>query len=241
MAKDIDNFDDEELKAALAELGVDDEDLGVETKLDDQTQVEEAEEEIEEPHKTLSKEEKAILALKKQLKETKQLLKAREDEDKQRESIARKTTLAATFKEKGYDDDTAELYAKIELLDERSRIADFREENIDVLVKYPEAKKDIKWLMEMSDKAGLSVEQLCLAKYGNAEPKADRRARAAVLGELETNDAEDRSTVSARGAAQVSEGSLTAKDLKNKEFLEQASGTKMSVKDYKAYKAKFSL
>lgn len=264
MAKtNLENLEDDDVLEALRKLGVVDE--GEEAvaepdeKQDEETSDEDIADEdsdIEEPTedesdvvnkqtKALSKEEKAILALKKELKLAKQLLKEKEVETERAESEKRKANAIQSYKDKGYDEDTANLYANNELellaIKEKLAITEFKEENAEVLRKYPDAKSDVRWLMDAVAKTGLSAEQLCRGKYGDALNKADRRADDAMRGMID-DSIEDVASSAIRSATRATDAVLSDADRRNKATLEKMTGVKISPKEYLSYyKKQFKL
>lgn len=261
--KNLENLEDDDVMEALRKLGVVDEgeeavaepdekqdgETSDEVTTDEDSDIEESTEDesdvVEPQTKTLSKEEKAILALKKELKLAKQLLKEKADESERVASEQRKANVIQSYKDKGYDEETAVLYAnnelKMKVLEEKLAVTEFKEENAEVLAKYPEAKSDLKWLMDAVEKTGLSAEQLCRGKYGDSMNKSDRRADDAMRGRID-DSIEDVASSAIRSANRQVEQSLTESDRRNKAQLEKLSGVKISPKDYlNYYKKNFKL
>ena len=264
MAKqNLENLDDNDVMDALRKLGVvdegaeevaepdekQDEDTSNEDIADEDSDIDETTEDesdaVNKQTKTLSKEEKAILALKKELKVAKQLLKTQAAETERIEAEQRKANAIQSYKDKGYDEDTANLYANNELklksLEEKLALTEFKEENAEVLRKFPEAKTEIRWLMEAVEKTGLSAEQLCRGKYGDALNKADRRADDAMRGMID-DSIEDVASSAIRSASRPTDVALTDSDRRNKTQLEKMTGVKISSKEYLSYyKKQFKL
>lgn len=253
MAQNLENLEDDDVLEALRQLGVADEDLAgaesdekqdsddeevVDETLADETEPEEV---VEQPKHNLSKEEKAILALKKENKQIKALLKEQQKESERLETEQRKANVVKEYRDKGYDDTTADLYAsnelKIRAMEEKIALQDFKEENYEVLSKYPQARSEMKWLMDAVEKTGLTAEQICLGKYGSPLNAKDRRADEAMRGMID-DSVEDRATATMKGANRQVEQGLTQADLRNKKILEGIQGEKMSVKEFLAYKSK---
>lgn len=230
--------EDEILKNALEALGVDDDDSN-EVESDDQPLSDATDTTESEPQRQLSKEEKAILALKKELKETKKLMKVFEEEKKQQEAQNKKANLISSYKEKGYDDDTAGLYAenelKMKLLEEKFEIQEFREEHYEVLSKYPQARSEIKWLMNAAKSpVGLTVEQICKAKYGDSAPAHERRAKEAVSGMIDDSIEDDKATTAMRTAKAPSTVGLTSAEMKAYKIAKQWNAD-LTKEQFKAY------
>lgn len=261
----LDNFDDSEVLEALRKLGVPEEDLGITEQTEEvpadvsddgeevAEQTEQADDSLEEPEeptvnkKQSSKEERKILALKKQLREQAQKLREYEDAQAKLKADEHRSELKKSFIERGYEEAEADRFADTELtvrtLKERIELQDFREDYADVLSKYPQSRQEVKWLLETSKTSGLSVEQLCLAKYGQAsdEPAYERRAKDAMSGKLDDSGIEDRVSTATKTATRPTGQALTSKDIQQKRVLEQMTGQPMDNKEYLAYKKKFNL
>lgn len=264
MAKtNLENLENDDVMEALRKLGVvddgeevvaepdekQDEETSEEDTIDEDSDIEEpAEDEsdvVNKQTKTLSKEEKAILSLKKELKLAKLLLKEKDTEAQKVESVQRKANVIQSYKDKGYDDDTAALYANNELklvaMEEKLAMTEFKEENAEVLRKYPDAKTEIRWLMDAVQKTGLSAEQILRGKYGDTLNKADRRADDAMRGMID-DSIEDVASSAIRSATRATSEVLSESDRRNKSMIEKISGVKISTKEYmNHYKKNFKL
>lgn len=174
---------------------------------------------------SLSKEAKKIVALKKEIKQLRNQLGATNPKDE----------LLEQFKSKGYDEDTAEIYATNEVrlneLQSKLELQEFKENNLAVINKYPKAINDIKWLMDASKSTGMTVEEICRGRYGNDVLTKEQRNKDAVMNE---QDSSVNTSVSAalKNASSPSDTSLNSKDEKQKEFFENLFGEKLSVKEY---------
>lgn len=174
---------------------------------------------------SLSKEAKKIVALKKEIKQLRNQLGATNPKDE----------LLEQFKSKGYDEDTAEIYATNEVrlneLQSKLELQEFKENNLAVINKYPKAINDIKWLMDASKSTGMTVEEICRGRYGNDILTKEQRNKDAVMNE---QDSSVNTSVSAalKNASSPSDTSLNSKDEKQKEFFENLFGEKLSVKEY---------
>lgn len=174
---------------------------------------------------SLSKEAKKIVALKKEIKQLRNQLGATNPKDE----------LLEQFKSKGYDEDTAEIYATNEVrlneLQSKLELQEFKENNLAVINKYPKAINDIKWLMDASKSTGMTVEEICRGRYGNDILTKEQRNKDAVMNE---QDSSVNTSVSAalKNASSPSDTTLNSKDEKQKEFFENLFGEKLSVKEY---------
>lgn len=241
--RNFDNSSDEkEMMNALLELGVDADDLADETDAEEQMETE-AEEVVEQPKgaRKLTKEEQKIIALKKELHESKRLLAEQYEQRKLNDLAQQKANIANGYKSKGYDDETAEMYAenefKLKSLEEKLSIQEFKDNNYEVLSMYPQAKKDLKWLLEAEKSTGMTVEQLLRGKYGDALPEDERRARDSYNGNSDYS--EDIVSKAVRSASSPSQLALTTKELRQKNQLEEMVGFKMTVKQFNEQKSKF--
>lgn len=199
---------------------------------------------VEEPKpksKAKSPAEIKIINLK---KENEALLKKqRELEDKinEKKSDEEKTATIKKLVDKGYDKDYAESFVELEQRLKKSEQAqerlDFREQNIEVFAKYPQAKADIETIMRKSKAADMTAEQICKALYGNdGLSEHERRAINAVKG-TQTNSTQTRNLNDAKGVSgkQSETIGLTANELSYKRALEKASGVKMTDDEVKQY------
>ena len=174
---------------------------------------------------SLSKEAKKIVALKKEIKQLRNQLGATNPKDE----------LLEQFKSKGYDEDTAEIYATNEVrlneLQSKLELQEFKENNLAIINKYPKAMNDIKWLMDASKSTGMTVEEICRGRYGNDVLTKEQRNKDAVMNE---QDSSVNTSVSAalKNASSPSDTTLNSKDEKQKEFFENLFGEKLSVKEY---------
>lgn len=174
---------------------------------------------------SLSKEAKKIVALKKEIKQLRNQLGTTNPKDE----------LLEQFKSKGYDEDTAEIYATNEVrlneLQSKLELQEFKENNLAVINKYPKAMNDIKWLMDASKSTGMTVEEICRGRYGNDVLTKEQRNKDAVMNE---QDSSVNTSVSAalKNASSPSDTTLNSKDEKQKEFFENLFGEKLSVKEY---------
>lgn len=152
-----------------------------------------------------------------------------------------KVELKKKYEEQGYDEDTAEVYAKSELrmkqLEERQALYDFKEENEDVFKLYPQAKADISTIMRNSKLTGMTAEQICKGMYGSISD-SERRAIESVKGNpTRSTSQNDRATTSIKSSTASSNDVLSPKDLKYKRILETKfnGGEKMTVAEYRKY------
>lgn len=174
---------------------------------------------------TLSKEAKKIVALKKEIKQLRNQLGSTNPKDE----------LLEQFKSKGYDEDTAEIYATNEVrlneLQSKLELQEFKENNLAVISKYPKAINDIKWLMDASKSTGMTVEEICRGRYGNDILTKEQRNKDAVMNEQGSSVNTSVSTA-LKNASIPADTNLTATDERQKEFFENLFGEKLSVKDY---------
>lgn len=174
---------------------------------------------------TLSKEAKKIVALKKEIKQLRNQLGSTNPKDE----------LLEQFKSKGYDEDTAEIYATNEVrlneLQSKLELQEFKENNLAVISKYPKAINDIKWLMDASKSTGMTVEEICRGRYGNDILTKEQRNKDAVMNEQGSSVNTSVSTA-LKNASSPADTNLTATDERQKEFFENLFGEKLSVKDY---------
>lgn len=241
--RNFDNSSDEkEMMNALLQLGVDQDEVD-ETEITDQEDTQEIEVESEKPKgsRQLTKEEQKIVALKKELQEQKKLMAEIQQERKQSDLANQKATIASGYKSKGYDDETAEMYAenefKLKSLEEKLSLQEFKDDNYEVLSMYPQARKDLKWAMEAQKSTGLTVEQLLRGKYGDALPEDERRARDSYNSGSDYSESIVSNAV--RSATRPTQSNLTTRELQQKSQLEDMIGAKMTIKEFNDQKSKF--
>ena len=198
--------------------------------------------------KPLPKAEAKLVALKRENQRLQQQLREKELADQKQHEAKQQSDLVTKYQSQGYDEDTATNMAerdiRINRIEDRQAVMDFREENFDVLRKYPLAKTEATKIMANCKATGLSVEQMCLAMYGTAEPASDRRAREAAMGiTSESKSAKDFSVSAATRTVGNNQSvtNLTRKDQENKRYLETTfrDGKPMSNKEYIAKKQQF--
>lgn len=198
--------------------------------------------------KTNSKEQNLIVEQKRLIKrlaeENRELTleKQRQKEAKQKEELIEK------YKGQGYDEDTSNKYANDDLrlarLEERQAIADFRDDNDDILRRYPQAKADILTIMQKQQKnPDFSVEEICEKMY-KVGPDSDRRAIDSVRNRSQQqspNRASDSRVAAASRQAAPTSTILSRSDLAKKEVLDSLRDKPMSNKEYLERKNKFGL
>jgi hypothetical protein len=152
-----------------------------------------------------------------------------------------KSELKQKYETMGYDEDTAEVYAQNEVrmkqLEERQALMDFKEENEEVFIKYPEAKKDISLIMKNSKLTGMSTEQICRGMYGTANNVPTRDSRAIDSFSRKAEDKTDRASNAIKNANSQSEVRLSPQEIKYKTLLEKKfnNGEKLSNEEFKKY------
>lgn len=195
-----------------------------------------------------SKEEAAIIALKRENKRLQEEMRNIQTQKQQDERIKAQSALEAKYLTDGYDADTAKYMAERETrltdMEQRVELSEFKADNAQLFVKYPEAKQDASTIMKHMKATGLTAEQICTAMYQKVESERDSRAKAAAKGTLQSSANNDNPVSRAnRSAATVNEQSLSAYDRKVKEELERnfTNGEKLSNKRYFELKAKHGL
>lgn len=245
---DFDDEDEEDDLETPVEDDDEEEDTDDESDTEDEdTDEDELEEEDEQPEvqpkkKKLSPSEIKVINLK---KENQRLLKEKREleqktEQKKREQETEK--VKQKYIDDGYDDDTAKIYAQNEVrlkeIEERQATLDFREDNVDLFNKYPQAKKDVSTIMRNSKLTGMSPEQICIGMYGASTNEYDDANVRAVSGlaTRQTNK-NDASTRAARATSANNSVTLTSKELRMKKYLEETfnGGEKISVEQFKKY------
>jgi hypothetical protein len=216
-----------------------------EETLDEDASEEQDDDSEEQPKKLTSKEQKAIIALRRKNKELQEENRRLARERSEAASNKRKEDLKAKYVADGYDADVAENMAerdeRLAQQEERLATIEFREENYDVLSRYPEAKKDVLRIMRAVENTGMTVEQVCRGMYGG-DMNATQRARAAAEGRLYEDDGDNpisRATFSAERRTGVQ---LSASDRRKKAILEEdLLHRKVSNKRYLELKDKYNL
>ena len=175
----------------------------------------------------LKKENKA---LQQQLAEA---LKVRQAQELEQE----KERLRSSYVEQGYDADTAKTMSANEIrlrqLEDQLQLANFREENSDILALYPEAKANISSIMKNSKLTGMTVEQICKGLYGTPTvPDYENRALMAAKGQSTRDTGSKTNIVPAKTETDVI---LTRAQQKEKTFLERLNGGKLSNEEYKKF------
>lgn len=198
------------------------------------------------PNKVNSKEDAKIVALKRENKRLAEQNRQLAAEKQKQDDAKNRETLIAQYKEKGYDDDVAARNADSDVrmgrLETRLELQDFREENYEVLRQYPDAKADLQVIMQRVKATGMTAEEICRGMYGQPEPAADSRARAAAKGQS-TRSVEQDDTVSSamRGSARQESISLSLEQQAQKRFLENVTGRKYSDKEFMSVSKKHNL
>lgn len=190
--------------------------------------------------KKLTPAEIKLINLKKELAKVTKRNSELEKLQQQKELDKERVSIKEKYQEKGYDEDTADVYAQNEIrmkqLEERQQIFDFREENEDVFRIYPQAKADAATIMRNSKLTGMSAEQICKGLYGEVSER-ETRAINAVKGVSSKQGKDDMATKAIKSSSAKSEDSLSQKDLKYKKFLEKKfnGGKPITVEEYKKY------
>ncbi len=217
---------------------------------DDESEEEQDEEEpvqeqvIDKPaKKKLTPAEVKLIALKKEnqrLAKEKAELEARMQEKQQKQLFQ---DLTQQFVDQGYDEETAKSKASEELrqrqLEERVELLDFRESNADVLARYPQAKENIRVIMQKAKAADLTAEQVCMALYGKAIPAYEERALQAAKGNSTREVKSDNvATATIEAKATESKDRLSPQEQKEKRMLERMfnRGEELTVAEYKKYR-----
>lgn len=199
------------------------------------------------PTKSLSKEESKIVALKRQNQKLLEDFRALHAKLEESESTKKQSALKNQYIEQGLDEDHAERQAEKDLLLEkqiaRLELLEFKDDNEDVLRKYPDSKKDIARIMANVKATGMTVEQVCRGLYGIEEPIREVRAKKAATGEI--GEEESGSTVTSAQRASTSKQSavLSKKDLELKRDFESRwrDGEKMTNEEFVEIKRKYKL
>jgi len=159
-------------------------------------QVEEEQEPVEEEEtppvakgKSLPPSEIKIIAQSKLIKEQKaQLAAYREKEQKEKEA-AQVSELTQKYRDRGYDDDVAADQAqkdvRLNRLEERQAVMDFKEEHEEALRRYPQARANIPDIMQKCKAAGLDPEVYIKVLYGSTEVESDKRAKDSIRNPAE--------------------------------------------------------
>ena len=191
--------------------------------------------------KLTSKEEKAIVALKREQK------KLREENRKMQEQLAEKdrtkkqTSLKQKYIDEGHDEATANYMAQQDIRtqqqQERLDLLEFKDQNFDILSRYPDATKDIARIKRTVEAAGITVEQACRGLYGTDRPDYERRARERIAIDDEGDD--NAISRASRAGTAPKQSRLTAQERKAKQYIETKflNGEKLSDKEFlKHYK-----
>lgn len=250
--EDFDEDEEEDMEKELDDLNEEPEEESDEDKSDteEESETEETEEDDkqeEEPEvvetkpyksKKLSPSEIKVINLKKEnarlAKERQELLKQVEE----KQTKAKKQSIVDEYIEKGYDEDTANLYAeqniKLEQIEEKQEILDFREEHAELFNTYPEAKQDIKSIIKNSKATGMTPEQICRGLYGD-EKDSEVRARNSVMGKPTRNITEDKATRAMSSGHNKKTIQLSSKEIKMKRILEKKfnGGQQISNEEFK--------
>lgn len=199
--------------------------------------------------KPVTAETAAIIALKKKLKDAEsanKLLKLAAEEKQKANAESKKQELVARYLKQGYDEDTAGHLADQEIqimsLKQRADVADFREENADLLERYPAARKQIVSIIDIMAKTGWTAEQVLRGMYGVAENPIVEKNRSAVAGTFESKSAQKAIGEAARSSTSLTEPTtLSAADRKTKAKLEEDWKTKLTNERYFELKEKYDL
>ena len=190
--------------------------------------------------KTLSPAEIAIIELKKENKLKEKRLQELETRIAQQAKAKDDEQGIAKYVADGHDEETAKrLYTddqRYQRLEERTAILDFREENSEVFAKYPQAKANVKQIMQIvnNSKGFMTAEQVCAGIYGAGKPEREARAIAAARGDS-TRQVDDSGRTLSRaeraGSAAQSQ-TLDADEIRDKKRLERIMKQKISDADY---------
>lgn len=192
------------------------------------------------PQKKPSKDERKIQALKNEAKrlqkeklELQRKLESKFDADATEE-------LQKKYVSAGYDEEEAKVKAKEEVrqnrLEERLEQLEFKDTNYTVFQKYPKAVAEMSKVMRAVKASGMTVEQVCRGLYGAPVPEAERRAKAAVTGELGGNTPSDNVANATRSSKPVPKTTLSDKEIRAKREIEKMynGGKQMSDADFVA-------
>ena len=188
--------------------------------------------------KKTSKEERAIVAQKRENKRLRDENRKMQERLAQRDTKTKQSSLEQKYIDDGHDEATAKFMAaqdmRTQQQQDRLELLEFKDENSDVLKKYPDASKDIARIKRTVDAAGITVEQACRGLYGSADlPTYEKRARDRVAADDDTDDnSVSRSTRASK--APVRQSRLSAEDRRAKQFIETKflSGEKLSDKEF---------
>lgn len=185
-----------------------------------------------------SKEDRKIQALKaeaKKLASEKAELQKRLDERQEEKQI---DSLKKKYVKDGYEEDTAENMAKTDLkqskLEERLNILEFKENNADVIARYPKAKDELRKIMTIASDGTMTVEQVCRGLYGQESPEREKRAKDAVLGNAARPESDNTVSSAVRTSSPRTTISLSDKELKAKRYIEKTynGGKSISEEDF---------
>lgn len=214
-----------------------------ETDLEPEPEAEEVEEEelepevsAKKPNKKLTNAEIKVINQKKELQRLTTENKRLEDQLQAKQTKDKTEDLKSQFVEQGFDEDTATTMAASELrilkLEERTAVAEFKEENASLFNKYPDAKGNAVDIMKKSKSSGLSPEQVCIALYSKQRIPSEERAATAAKG-LPTREVDTKTTTSSRNSE--SDGAaLTQAQMKDKKTMERMfnDGQEIPIKEY---------
>lgn len=185
-----------------------------------------------------SKEQSAIVKLKRELKEYKDKLAQAEEARTAQQSETTKEKIAKSYKDRGYDDESAMLMAerdyKLEAMEHKFAKFEFQSTNADVLAKYPQASANIDKIMKNAKATGMTAEQICRGMFGQESESPERkRAVDAVTGQLESNAASGAVAGATRTEGTAKGVSLNANDMRNKAELEARLGKTLTNERFK--------
>ena len=197
--------------------------------------------------KPLSKEESKIVALKRQNQKLLEDFRTLHSKLEEAESTKKQSTLKNQYIDQGLDEEHAERQAQKDILLEkqiaRLELLEFKDDNEDVLRKYPDSKKDIARIMANVKATGMTVEQVCRGLYGIEEPVREVRAKKAATGEI--GEEESGSTITSAQRASVTKQTavLSKRDLELKRDFESRwrDGEKMTNEEFAEIKKKYRL
>lgn len=193
---------------------------------DDQEEVEEGQEEEEEapPAKHLPKSEVKIIKQRDTIKSLESENARLRTELQKREESEKTESLTEKYKAQGYDDDVAASMAqkdvRLDRIEARQAILDFKEQNEELLQRYPQARVNVAEIMQKAAAAQMTPEQVCIALYG-AESQSDRRAKDSVRNPAKAKPS-DYSVANANRSGQktVLGTSYSTSDIENKSRLD---------------------
>jgi hypothetical protein len=215
---------------------------------EDETEESEPEPEKVVNKKPASKQDAKIVALKREKKALEEENRMFREQQTKKVTADKITELQAQYESQGYDADTAKIYAEKEVrianVEERLAVADFREQNADIIARYPAAKDNIAKIMANAKATGMTVEQICRGMFEGAESPSDKRAREAVQGKLPTrDDSQDYAVArSSRAGTQQTSTILGPRDQSLKSQFEKTfcqPGEKISNKEFAAMKKQY--